>query len=73
MRNLKINSSSNIMITENSSMSSTNTEPKLFFQFDDESIVEIAQYKGNKFTIEIPINGNIEFVNGDKKFKLFVR
>ena len=73
MKDLKINSSRNIMITSNSSTSSTNTELKLFFQFDDESIVEIAQHKGNKFTIEIPINGNIEFVSGDKKFKLFVR
>lgn len=52
-----------------------NEHVALYFQFDDDEPIEGVKYNGNEFTMKIlPVeNGFVEFTDGKKKFRMFVR
>ena len=52
-----------------------NEQVALYFQFDDDEPIEGVKCNGKEFTMKIlPVeNGFIEFTDGKKKFRMFVR
>lgn len=52
-----------------------NSQVALFFQFDNDNAIEGIKCNGKEFTLKmIPVeNGFIEFTDGTKRFRLFVR
>ncbi len=52
-----------------------NEQVALYFQFDDDEPIEGVKCNGNEFTMKmLPVeNGFVEFTDGKKKFRMFVR
>lgn len=52
-----------------------NEQVALYFQFDDDEPIEGVKCNGKEFTMKmLPVeNGFVEFTDGKKKFRMFVR
>lgn len=52
-----------------------NEQVVLYFQFDDDEPIEGIKCNGKEFTMKmLPVeNGFVEFTDGKKKFRMFVR
>jgi hypothetical protein len=53
----------------------TNEQVALYFQFDNDEPIEGVKCNGKEFTMKmLPVeNGFVEFTDGKKKFRMFVR
>ena len=66
--NIKMTDVSNSIIIQNEQIA-------LYFQFDEDAPIEGVKSNGKEFTIKmLPVeNGFVEFTDGKKKFRMFVR
>ena len=75
-KNLKLGENSALNIGDVSSSAIVpNEQVTLYFQFDNDEPIEGVKCNGKEFTMKmLPVeNGFVEFTDGKKKFKMFVR
>jgi hypothetical protein len=73
---LKLGENSALNIADVSSSAIVpNEQVALYFQFDDDEPIEGVKCNGKEFTMKmLPVeNGFVEFTDGNKKFRMFVR
>jgi hypothetical protein len=74
--NFKLGENSALNIADVSSSAIVpNEQVALYFQFDDDEPIEGVKCNGKEFTMKmLPVeNGFVEFTDGKKKFRMFVR
>jgi hypothetical protein len=73
---LKLGENSALNIADVSSSAIVpNEQVALYFQFDDDEPIEGVKCNGKEFTMKMlrVENGFVEFTDGNKKFRMFVR